>query len=331
MGTLPRLSSAFEAINKAFEEERAALLLEKEKVEAEKQSFLEESTKERTQIESKKRKFEEEKKQMCQVLVGDDDIITLNVGGSKFVVKRSTLTQIQGSMLESMFSGRWESKLDRDKEGNVFLDFNPYCFGKVIDYLRSLKISGPNTPLPVISEEERGNFESLLNFLGLTELLDVAGPSNKSDVFEMTDNLTILDDGKAVEKQGVDCNGWVKGRKIVTEGVYTWRLKIEFFDYWIFFGVCNTKKGENTYHHLFLGPSCFGWTNSSHIRAGHPTRFPTDFHSGQIVELTLDCEKRLLTLSLDGKKLKVEHTLPIENSWQLHLWLCRAPTKVSIL
>lgn len=39
-----------------------------------------------------------------------------------------------------MFSGRWEDKLERDTDGRVFLDYNPYCFEKILDFLWALQV-----------------------------------------------------------------------------------------------------------------------------------------------------------------------------------------------
>merc|ERR1711933_232047 len=55
-----------------------------------------------------------------------NDIVGLNMGGEKTVqVKRSLLTQFDGSFLASMFSGRWEDQITRDKDGNTFFDEPP--------------------------------------------------------------------------------------------------------------------------------------------------------------------------------------------------------------
>lgn len=71
--------------------------------------------------------------------IEDDDIIYLNVGGVTFASNMSTLCQVPGSFLAPMFSGRWEDSLKKDKEGNVFLNFNPNCFKLILNYLRAQK------------------------------------------------------------------------------------------------------------------------------------------------------------------------------------------------
>ena len=68
---------------------------------------------------------------MTNEKIGQDDVIELNVGGEIMATTRSTLCQVEGSLLASMFSGRWEDKLCKDKQRNYFLDLdqpflNPY-------------------------------------------------------------------------------------------------------------------------------------------------------------------------------------------------------------
>ena len=85
------------------------------------------------------------KKQRIEAfVVNDDDIIDLNVGGQKLSTTRSTLCLVEGSLLASMFSGRWEDSLKRDKDGAVFFDFNPQHFALILDYLRQKENCEPS-------------------------------------------------------------------------------------------------------------------------------------------------------------------------------------------
>jgi hypothetical protein len=43
-----------------------------------------------------------------------DDFIEINAGGKVIAVKRATMTQLRGTRLEALFSGRWDKKLVRD-------------------------------------------------------------------------------------------------------------------------------------------------------------------------------------------------------------------------
>ncbi|XP_013386389.1 BTB/POZ domain-containing protein KCTD7 [Lingula anatina] len=61
-------------------------------------------------------------------------IVPLNVGGIHFMTRLSTLTKYSDSMLAAMFSGRHH--IDKDKDGNYFIDSNGRYFGYILEYLR---------------------------------------------------------------------------------------------------------------------------------------------------------------------------------------------------
>ena len=61
-------------------------------------------------------------------------IIPLNVGGVKYMTRLSTLLKFSDSMLAAMFSGRHQ--IDKDNEGNFFLDSNGTVFSHILEYLR---------------------------------------------------------------------------------------------------------------------------------------------------------------------------------------------------
>jgi len=94
------------------------------------------SLKEREEaFEKKVRLFEREHPQAGN----GRDVIHLNVGGSTHVaVLRRTLTHFEHSMLASKFSGRWDDSLEKDKDGNFFIDAIPEEFVKLINHLRNL-------------------------------------------------------------------------------------------------------------------------------------------------------------------------------------------------
>jgi hypothetical protein len=60
--------------------------------------------------------------------VTDVDLVEINAGGKLIVAKRSTLTQIPGSRMEALFSGRWDKKLMRDSYGRSFLTLILFAF-----------------------------------------------------------------------------------------------------------------------------------------------------------------------------------------------------------
>ena len=99
----------------------------------------------------------------------DDDLIEINAGGRIIVAKRSTLTQIQGSRIEALFSGRWDKKLMRDSHGRIFLDVDPTCFQAIVDYLNEMTISSKDSPPspPSVDDEHKHILNHQLELFGL--------------------------------------------------------------------------------------------------------------------------------------------------------------------
>jgi hypothetical protein len=83
----------------------------------------------RAELDKDRALLEDEKKKMA-ILVKSSEVISLNVGGTCLAVLRSSLTSVEGSMLASMFSGRWESTLVKDKHGDVFVSCSLRCGGR---------------------------------------------------------------------------------------------------------------------------------------------------------------------------------------------------------
>ena len=79
-------------------------------------------------------------------------IINLNVGGEKMTVSRNLLTCIKGSRLEVLLSGRFENKILRDNEDNIFLDIDPDIFRRVIESFYLIKIANNNKNKLVIKD-----------------------------------------------------------------------------------------------------------------------------------------------------------------------------------
>jgi len=67
----------------------------------------------------------------------DNDVIQLNVGGqTNIAVLRNTLTQFEDSMLAAKFSGRWDDSMEKDRDGNIFVDEDPENFKMLLKFLR---------------------------------------------------------------------------------------------------------------------------------------------------------------------------------------------------
>ena len=78
----------------------------------------------------------------------DTDILQLNVGGSTSIsVRRSTLTQFPDTLLAATFSGRWDESMEKDRDGNIFIDQDPENFLLLVNYLR-LRMNNQSRKVP---------------------------------------------------------------------------------------------------------------------------------------------------------------------------------------
>ncbi len=96
------------------------------------------------------------------------DIIKFNVGGQKFATSRDNLLRER-----SFFTGLLSSNfhVDRDEEGNIFIDRNPTYFQTILDYFRGLELD-----LEEWSEKERKKLMEEVKFYEIGSLIGLLKP-----------------------------------------------------------------------------------------------------------------------------------------------------------
>jgi len=92
------------------------------------------------------------------------ETLPINCSGTHFVLQKSALRHIEGSLLNHMFSDSFIKHLPRDAENNYFLDFNPICFGYLVQYLQRL-MHRHDSPLPNVPPEHQMNMDLLVEAL----------------------------------------------------------------------------------------------------------------------------------------------------------------------
>ncbi|XP_045171893.2 BTB/POZ domain-containing protein KCTD7-like [Mercenaria mercenaria] len=88
-------------------------------------------------------------------------VVPLNVGGIKYVTRLSTLKKYPDSMLSALFSGRYQ--VDKDADGNFFLDSNGILFGYLLEFLRNGLLPPREQSIPLYREA---------SYYGLHELVE---------------------------------------------------------------------------------------------------------------------------------------------------------------
>ena len=102
---------------------------------------------------------------------GPEDIVPINVGGTtKIGVLRRVLTFYEDSMLASRFSGRWDDSLEKDKDGNFFVDQDPELFLKLIAFLRlQYNATTEEEKAAVVPPSPTCRLSAMLNYYGLMQ------------------------------------------------------------------------------------------------------------------------------------------------------------------
>jgi len=130
------------------------------------------------EVNRKKELLEEKEKIDLEFVMKNNDVIKVNVSGQIFQMKRKTLTSpFPDSFLARLFSGRWDDNIERDGEGNFFLDMDPWGFSMLINYFREKGMETPDSvaTFPFIPLEKRDSFLNMLDYLGLRHHLQVRG------------------------------------------------------------------------------------------------------------------------------------------------------------
>lgn len=178
----------------------AALITWQEEIQKQQMLFQqgrEELEKERQELEKERQElaqaradFELERQRMVAEHVSPTDVIGINMGGEKVVqVKRALLTQFEGSFLASQFSGRWESMVPRDKDGNVFFDDPPELLMPLVNWLRECRDNpaGRQAKSPSIDPAFRERWTWMLDRYGLLDP-KAESDSSKDEMAKITND-----------------------------------------------------------------------------------------------------------------------------------------------
>eukprot|EP00928_Gymnodinium_smaydae_P046917 TRINITY_DN31283_c0_g1_i1.p1 TRINITY_DN31283_c0_g1~~TRINITY_DN31283_c0_g1_i1.p1 ORF type:complete len:339 (-),score=41.30 TRINITY_DN31283_c0_g1_i1:58-1074(-) len=273
------------------------------------------------------------------VRVTHDEILNINVGGKLFATQRSTLlTAPEGSMLHSMFSGRWEQCLQHDAQGNIFLDMSPSIFGKILAYLRTLRLAPPEMKLapPTPDPGDEQEFTVAIGFLGLEDfffgLLTDPSARLRLRACKASDCLLISSCGRHATRLAGSGRMFAVGERHFIEDAVHWKVKLTCISHWVFFGVCTNDEPQGT---AFLDQSAFGWSSRGQVYAAGAAADQIGlpgWQTGDVAILRWERDHRALTVLQTSTGERSQLTLPDgDHPWRIMVSLHDAGDSIELL
>lgn len=272
--------------------------------------------------------FEEEKSKMsafADLREASQDIVEINVGGEVMASKRGTLLLAKDTLLEAMFSGRWEGSLERDAAGRVFLDFSPVPFRALLSHLRVLRDAGPDTRIkfPGVPPEYQAEFDSMVKYLELWEFLygkttcSVGSLECKAALHSLGGHIDLAEGGGS-SITGAGCSHIpVVGRHALLDVLDQawWKISVEKLppNGWLFVGVVVT---EVLQQYSFEDATSYGWASRCTFQAGkriEGSRGWSTWQEGDVAIFRLDARSNQLCMCLARAGTSCTYSLKVHD------------------
>jgi len=134
-------------------------------------------SREKQKIADQWRDLDERSERMTVRFPEASEILPLNCSGKFFQLQKNLLRNVEGSLLNHMFSDEFIQFVPRDQEGNFFLDFNPVCFDIIVKHLQRQR---PDLPMPDVPAEQQMNMDLLIEALQLQSFVKPNQIQNKN-------------------------------------------------------------------------------------------------------------------------------------------------------
>jgi len=286
-------------------------------------------------LDQQKKTLQVEKAAMGLLCARDTDVVHLNVGGQHFMTKRATLTQMEGSLLAGLFSGRWEGSQDLSNDGSIFLDLDPACFEILLSELRYQLLTRKTVDWCRVQapEGKERHFRAMLEFLGIVTALIMKFEFWSSDITCSKDGSIVKNASRSIGHK------YAIGDTTMSAGIQTWGIKISAMlnDNWVFLGIiahthtAPTGVSQND-------TTAYGWGCQEHVfKAGQCSPAPgslgwTGFHEGDIVKMQLNCNTGALKMKLSrlpGQVFTIDGLG--RGQWRVHVVLYQAGDELELI
>ena len=262
---------------------------------------------------------------------------------------RSTLCQIRGSSLANLLNN------PRDKDGFVFLDFNPKHFARILDYLRAKRMStlpGNPPPVPTVPTVGSSEIESFKHLVQHLRLFDEIFPIIKESFAKNNGGIERDVNGtragfsvyptatydKRVRAETI----YTLGTHVYKSGVFRFKLhhyserNFNVFDVDIGFinqdfRTPNFSRLSDRSSNEIRSPYFFGWSlTKSGVSMGQYRSGRCDWKNDDVIELLLDMDAATLFLNApDGQQFHIE--LPKWTKFRLYVRIKQPSSGLRIL
>jgi len=120
----------------------------------------------------------ENEKKIMEKYLENSDVIQFNVGGEIMFTSRASLLRVIDSKMSQILLNKSEEKVSVDKDGNVFLDFNPKIYRHLLEQLRLFESDEDAVFYPPLTPALAVPFNIMLDKLGLK-----SAPISDDDIF----------------------------------------------------------------------------------------------------------------------------------------------------
>jgi len=246
--------------------------------------------------------------------------IKLNIGGKEFTTTIHTLKSQENSYFSALLSGRWEVK------DTIFVDRDGTVFNFVLDFLR-----GEEIPTEFLSPFQLHLLKKDAEFYQLPALLNIITPSCIFSPTLKSPSIVLCDNDKTATVENVRYASYVLGNKEFQEGIHKFKIQLCKFSGGMRFGISTGT--------ISADPSLkgtYGWGISDVVYIGgvflsSEDGYKTDFSSGNILCLTLDCTQNLLTYRNETKNTEYSMDLPEGKKWRFFVNLHSVNDMVKIV
>ena len=152
-------------------------------------------------------------------------------------------------------------------------------------------------------------------------------------------DVDIIDNGQVIVKTKTNAHATIRGNGEYSGGKHQFHFQVEKYlgSKWIFFGIIS--KNVELQNESRYSRSCYGWAgaNQAHINGkiwNQLDGYESDIEENDIVQLTLDCNRRIIQLKNERTKSIYEITVELDKCpfpWQLNINMYHCGDRLRIL